>query len=51
MTTEQAMKIIEEATANLQANRQTHAMIAQAIKVLRDELASNSKKTTPKKDS
>ncbi len=45
MTTEQAMKIIEDVTGNISASRQTHATIAQAIKAIQEALAKKSLKT------
>jgi hypothetical protein len=44
MNAEQALKIIEDATAQINANRQTHAAIAQAIQVLRAEVANKAVK-------
>jgi hypothetical protein len=39
MTPEQALKIVNDATGQLQANRETHSLIMQALAVLKDAIA------------
>ena len=38
MTIEQALNILSEVTKNIQANRETHLAVIQAIKTLQDAL-------------
>ncbi len=43
MTKEQALKILEEATARLQLSRQDHALIIQALAVLKQAIMPDDK--------
>jgi hypothetical protein len=38
MTPEQALDLLTQVTAAVQANRQTHAQIAEALKVLKEAI-------------
>jgi hypothetical protein len=50
MNAEQALKILEEVTANVNANRQTHLAVAQALKVLREAVEPKTGSVLPKKE-
>lgn len=48
LTPEQAINILDQATAQISASRQDHAVIQQAIQVLRESIAPKEEKASGK---
>lgn len=47
MTTTEAIKIVEDATAQLNATRQQHILIAKAIDIITEAVQTSQNKTEP----